>query len=153
MNRTPTLSSSRKQRSSLRTLAVGFCLTLVLLAASLGFAQPASAASSVTYCFKYSTGGAAYANSPTVLQVYTTSGWQGIASGTTFVDGCGSFTMGGYSNYYARVGAVKTVFSNGVAVSGWVGVTPVNATPGASQQWLGWGLVNCTWGCPKWNMF
>ena len=133
-----------------RKLAI-LCLAFVALAVSLASAQPASAASFVSYCFKPSTGGA-WMYQPVYLQKYTTSGWQGVLKAEADSTGCGGFNIGTtLRSYNVRVVAHDQVVSSygGVVTAVWVGVTPLMALPGDARVNLGTGIVYCygPWPC------
>jgi hypothetical protein len=79
------------------------------------------------------------------LKIYTTNGWQTLVRATSNINGCGSFTMGSYTNYYAKVVAQNNVTGYGGRVLySWYGETPLWANPGWQSPFLGTGVVYCT---------
>jgi hypothetical protein len=125
-----------------RTAAIA-ALALTLVGAG---AQPAGAASGVSYCFVHSNGSAAttgysYTQSftRTYLLGWENGGWNRVlAIGDTGKDGCGTFTISGDArNYYVRVLYYGTVAYG----SQWAGATPHYALPGNLHAHLGTGTV------------
>jgi hypothetical protein len=112
-------------------------IALVSVLAATGMmltAQPASAATSVTYCFK-DVYGAPFALRDTSIEVYTTRGWMTVAYDRTGTTGCSAINTYTWRNYYLRVSA-------GTFTQNFVGTTPLMANPGNySGVHLGTGYV------------
>lgn len=123
------------------------CSALAMVAVgSLAAAPSASAASQVSYCFKYENG-YNYARLPVFLQLSVdTIDWYSVAVMETDPYGCGAFDIFGKSiNNYARVMASHDI--DGTVHSGspayWIGTTPFYALPGQGAVNLGTGVMDC----------
>lgn len=97
-------------------------------------AQPASAATSVSYCFRDNYG-APFALRDTSIQVWTGSAWLTVAYDRTGTTGCSLVNTYTWRHYYVRVSA-------GTFTQKFVGATPLYANPGTySGVHLGTGYV------------
>jgi len=119
-------------RRSLAALAAAAVLTFGVA----GSAQPASAASGVSYCFTHTNGGAYTYD--VYLQIYTTSGWVTVTNVGRSANGCNTVNItGAWRNNYVRMMAYTRVGSYQ-----FIGFTPLYASPGNYTYNLGTGWVN-----------
>jgi hypothetical protein len=121
-----------------RIALVGIVLGLLTTMSPLNQA-PAHAASSVSFCFQWSTG-SAYASQPVYLMAWNSRSqkWdRQIRNGRTNSAGCGTFSNTPTNEYLIVQGYV--VLWNGQM---WSGYTPRYANPGAGAANLGRGTVS-----------
>jgi hypothetical protein len=120
----------------LKTRLAALALTVLTpLGAVVAESAPASAASSLTFCFKWSTG-AAYASQPVNLRSWNGSSWVVERNGRTNTAGCATF-LNVPTSKYTTVNAY-TVLANGQIWSGW---SPLYANPGNGGVNIGTGYV------------
>jgi len=104
-------------------------------------AAPASAASSVTACFRWSNG-TAYANQPMKLYTYNPSTGRIVSlvrNGRSNASGCGTFSNTPTNQNLVAVASFGTDFQY------WEGWSPRYALPGQSGANLGTGTVYRIW--------
>lgn len=140
-------ATAPKNRRIGRRLAASL-LVVVLGVAGLGMgAQPASAATQVTACFRWSSGGA-YAYQPVHLMRFNGSGWVVERNGKTGANGCGTF-YNTPSNVHLTVKAYKVYGDNNIGLAIYSGWAPNYTNTGGGGAYVGTGtvsLVKCTWG-------
>jgi hypothetical protein len=123
-----------------RIALAGLVAVASIMVATPNLSPAAEAASRIDYCFRHTNGapGTTGPNSYTVLAAWENGSWsKALASGKTYANGCGAFSLSGaYRNYY-----VKVFFYARVGSSQWVGETPLYGSPGSSAYHLGTGLI------------
>ena len=122
----------------IRRLVGALALGLVLAGGTAPmFAQPASAASGIGYCFRHS-GGGAYTYD-TYLELWSNNQWVRVTNLGRSVNGCHNITISGaWRSYPARAVAYYRL-SNGYT---YFGATPYWAPAGTYTYNLGTGYVN-----------
>lgn len=134
----------RTAKHRIRRGVVGGLTASLLAVAGLGVtAEPASAASYVTGCFKFASPyNGAYSNDHASLSLFSNGSWVAVASTTTDYNGCAAFNISGsWRNYPAKLTAMRRV---GPAI--FTGQTPLYAFGGSQRSDLGTGIVYC-YGC------
>lgn len=130
----------------IRKVITGLSALVMVVVGSVAVAPPASAATEVSYCFKYSNG-ALYARLPAFIQLSTdTVNWTSVNVMETDPYGCGTFRIwGDFTDAYARVQAehhVEGTVHRGSPAT-WIGVSPFYALPGQGAVNLGTGVMDC----------
>jgi hypothetical protein len=121
---------------------------LALVLGTVVLAQPAQAATGITFCFKYPGQGGPASGIPIQVQVNPNddrvNGWTTVISDTANINGCGSYTLSGdyATSMYVRVFALLPVRHNNTVLYGWAGYTK-RATPGEGTVDLGYSTVYC----------
>jgi hypothetical protein len=139
--RVPRRNIVRFGRLVKKAVAAGALATALGIGVSLVPAAPASAATSVGYCF-YLTNGQPAAGINTSIAVHMTNGtWQHVATSRTGSTGCDRVDTSRWAYNYVRVYA-GTFFDRGVRYEGW---TPYYSLPGIGHANLGWGYVTMRW--------
>ncbi len=126
-----------KPRNRLRRVLALLALSAALPISSVVLAEPAHAASGVSYCFRHTNGG--MYTYETYLQLWYNNQWNTMQNmGILGRSGCTSFGITGtWRNYPVRALAFKRV-GNYI----FTGVTPYYAPAGTGSYNLGTGSVN-----------
>ena len=131
----------------IRKITVAVVIAAAALFGVAGGAQPASAATAVSSCFKWDTG-TAYKSQPVFLMKWNGSAWTSIRSGRTNASGCGTFTNVP-SNVYVTMQAYSVLGDGNIGLAIYSSNNGIWATPGSGGVSLGTQsvrLVQCTRG-------
>lgn len=124
----------RRFRLALAATAIAF------LGGVLAPASPAHAASSLSFCFKWSNG-TAYSRQPVYLMSWSGSRWVSERKGATGSNGCGTFSSV-RTDRYTTVKAYVVFGDANIGLSIWEGWAPYYANPGRGSVSLGTGWVS-----------
>jgi hypothetical protein len=133
MNTTKIKPTGRfRGRRAAAVLAAG-----ALCTGAVAFAAPsAQAATSISFCFKWS-GGAPYAKEPVYMRSLQSSGV--LATGKTAANGCATWATPSAANVYVQAYAD---LQDGPGYQIWNGYTQYYTATGAGQAALGTGIVS-----------
>jgi len=103
---------------------------------AIAAAPSAQAATSISFCFKWSTG-APYAKQPVYLRSYSSTSI--LATGKTAANGCASWATPSNANVYVQA---YVYLQDGPGYQIWNGYSQYYAAAGAGQVGLGTGIVS-----------